>query len=151
MMTKAGRQFAIKEIIRAHPIGTQEDLRREIGKRGFRVTQATLSRDMHELGVSRVAQNGSMRYSLPATSGMTALTPLVNAEVLSIDANESLIVVHTYPGCANTVGEFIDVRRHPDIIGTVAGDNTVLVIPSSMKKTLVIKEYLKHTLIEGAA
>jgi transcriptional regulator of arginine metabolism len=150
-MTKAARQFAVKEIISSRPIGTQEELRRELGKRGFRVTQATLSRDMHDLGVSRVAQNGNLRYALPSSAGMNALTPLVNAEVLSIDANESLIVVHTYPGCANTVGEFIDVRRHPDIIGTVAGDNTVLVVPSSVKKTLMIVGYLKQTLIEGAA
>jgi transcriptional regulator of arginine metabolism len=150
-MTKAARQFAIKEIISSRAISTQEALRREIGKRGFRVTQATLSRDMHDLGVSRVSQNGTMRYSLPPAAGMTALNSLVNAEVLSIESNESLIVVHTYPGCASTVGEFIDVRRHPDIIGTVAGDNTVLVVPSSVKKTLVIMEYLKHTLIEGAA
>jgi transcriptional regulator of arginine metabolism len=150
-MTKSARQFAIKEIIGAHPIGTQEELRREIGKRGFRVTQATLSRDMHDLGVSRVSEAGRMRYVIAPGAGMAALNTLVNAEVVSIDANDFLIVVHTFPGCANTVGEFIDVRRHPDIIGTVAGDNTVLVVPSSTKKTKQIMQYLKHTLIEGAA
>lgn len=150
-MTKAARQFAIKEIINARPIGTQKDLRREIGKRGFRVTQATLSRDMHELGVSRVSEAGIPRYTIPAAAGMTALSPLVGAEVVSIEANESLIVVHTLPGCANTVGEFIDIRRSPDIIGTVAGDNTLLVVPSSMKKTTQVMQFLKHTLIEGAA
>jgi transcriptional regulator of arginine metabolism len=150
-MTKAARQFAIKEIIGARPIGTQEELRREVSKRGFRVTQATLSRDMHELGVSRMAQDGAVRYVIAPAAGMTALTGLVNAEVVSIDANESMIVVHTFPGCANTVGEFIDVRRHPDIIGTVAGDNTVLVVPSSTKKTMQVLRFLKHSLIEGAA
>ena len=82
---------------------------------------------------------------------MHALRPIVGAEVVSIDANESLIVVHTLPGCANTVGEFIDVRRHPDIIGTVAGDNTLLVVPASTKKTTQVLQFLKHTLIEGAA
>jgi transcriptional regulator of arginine metabolism len=150
-MTKSARQFAIKEIISTRAIGTQEELRREVSKRGFRVTQATLSRDMHELGVSRAMQGGVLRYAIPPATGMTALTTLVNAEVLSIDANESLIVVHTLPGCANTVGEFIDVRRHPDIIGTVAGDNTVLVIPSATKKTTQVVQFLKNTLIEGAA
>ena len=82
---------------------------------------------------------------------MTVLTPLVGAEVVSIDANESLIVVHTLPGCANTVGEYVDVRRYRDIIGTVAGDNTLLVVPSSMKKATQVLQFLKHTLIEGAA
>jgi transcriptional regulator of arginine metabolism len=150
-MTKTARQFAIRELVGVHPIGTQEDLRRELGKRGFKVTQATLSRDMHELGVSRVSQNGTMRYVIAPGGSMPALTTLVTAEVVSIDANESLIVVHTYPGCANTVGEYIDVQKHPDIIGTVAGDNTVLVVPSSVKKTAQVMQYLKHTLIEGVA
>lgn len=150
-MTKQARQFAIKEILSARPIATQEELRREIKKRGFRVTQATLSRDMHELGVNRITQAGIQRYAIPATGGMTALRPLVGAEVVSIDANESLIVIHTLPGCANTVGEYIDVKQQPDIIGTVAGDNTLLVVPSSMKKTAQIVQFLKHTLIEGAA
>jgi transcriptional regulator of arginine metabolism len=150
-MTKAARHFAIKEAITARPIGTQEDLRREIMKRGFRVTQATLSRDMQELGISRVSHEGGPRYALSVAAEVTALRPLVGAEVVSIDANESLIVVHTLPGCANTVGEFIDVRRQPAIIGTVAGDNTLLVVPSSTKKTTEVMRYLKHILIEGAA
>jgi transcriptional regulator of arginine metabolism len=150
-MAKTARQFAIKEIISARPISTQKNLRREIGKRGFRVTQATLSRDMRELGVSRISQAGTLRYTIPAAASMTALTPLVSAEVVSIDANESIIVVHTLPGCANTVGEYVDVRRYRDIIGTVAGDNTLLVVPSSMKKTTQVLQFLKHTLIEGAA
>jgi transcriptional regulator of arginine metabolism len=150
-MTKQARQFAIKELIAARPIGSQEGLRRELGKRGFRVTQATLSRDMNDLGVSRTMQGGIPRYTIPSAAGMTALSPLVGAEVVSIDANENLIVVHTLPGCANTVGEFIDVRRHPDIIGTVAGDNTLLVVPASTKKTTHVMQFLKHTLIEGAA
>jgi transcriptional regulator of arginine metabolism len=150
-MTKNSRQFAIKEIVGARLIGTQEELRRELGKRGFRVTQATLSRDMNDLGVSRTLQEGVPRYVIPSSAGMTALRPLVEAEVVSIDANECLIVVHTLPGCANTVGEFIDVRRHPDIIGTVAGDNTLLVVPSSAKKTSHVMQFLKHTLIEGEA
>ncbi|MBP2673124.1 MAG: Arginine repressor, C-terminal domain, partial [candidate division NC10 bacterium] len=51
--------------------------------------------------------------------------------------------------CAGTVGEFIDVKPHPDILGTVAGDNTLLIVPSSVKKTLEVLRYLKHILIEG--
>ena len=65
-MTKTARQFAIKEILATRTITSQEDLRRELGKRAFRVTQATLSRDMKELGVSRIARGGMLRYSIPA-------------------------------------------------------------------------------------
>lgn len=150
-MTKTARLFAIKEILAIRTITSQEDLRRELGKRGFRVTQATLSRDMQELGVSRIAHNGGVKYTIPAASEAASLRPIVGAEVVGIDANEFLIVVHTLPGAAHTVGEYVDVQESDDILGTVAGDNTLLVIPASASKTRQVVTYLKHILIEGAA
>jgi transcriptional regulator of arginine metabolism len=104
---------------------------------------------MRDLGVGKVSSGEGIRYVLPADAEVQALRPIVGAEVVSIAANESMIVVKTLPGCAGTVGEFIDVTPHPDIIGTVAGDNTLLVVPSSVKKTAEVLGYLKHTLIEG--
>src|SRR5512135_1032618 len=148
-MTKNERQFAIKEIISTVPIASQNDLLRELRRRGVRVTQATLSRDMKKLGISRTAVSGKARYALQPASEVQILRPLVGAEILSIDANESLIVIHTLPACANTVAEFLDVQRNPDIIGTVAGDNTLMVIPRSMRKTRDVMHFLKHKLIEG--
>lgn len=149
-MTKTARQFAIKEILATRTITSQEDLRRELGKRAFRVTQATLSRDMQELGVSRIARNGGVKYTIPAASEASSLRPIVGAEVVGMDANEFLIVVHTLPGAAHTVGEYVDVQESDDILGTVAGDNTLLVIPASAAKTRQVMTYLKHILIEGA-
>ncbi len=148
-MTKQARLFAIREIIATKQIGSQDLLRRELKKRGCSVTQATLSRDMKELGVSRIVSAAGGHYAMQAPVEVQALRPLVNAEVLSIDANEGVIVVHTLPGCANTVGEFIDVQKHPDVIGTVAGDNTLLIIPSSQRKTRQVLQFLKNKLIEG--
>lgn len=148
-MTKHVRHFAIKELIAAGAIASQDELRRGLRKRGCAVTQATLSRDMKELGIVWIPSADGGRYALQPEGEMRALRPLVNAEVLGIDANESMIVVHTLPGCANTVGEFIDVQKHPDVIGTVAGDNTLLIIPRSRRRTNQIVHYLKHKLIEG--
>jgi transcriptional regulator of arginine metabolism len=148
-MTKHERHFAIKEIIGTSPIPSQEELRRHLIRRGCRVTQATLSRDMKDLGVAWVAGANGGQYVLQPEGEVRALRPLVGAEVVSIQSNEAMIVVRTLPGCANTVGEFLDVLRHPDIIGTVAGDNTVLVIPKSQKKTAQVEQLLKHKLIEG--
>ena len=148
-MRKTERHYAIKEIIGARPIASQEDLRRELGKRGFRVTQATLSRDMNDLGINRVASGGMVRYELLPAAQPKMLQPLVNVEVLSIDASEAVIVIRTLPGCANTVAEFIDGQRNPDIIGTVAGDNTIMVIPQSQRKTRSVVLYLKNKLIQG--
>lgn len=150
-MTKPGRQFLIREIITTRTVRNQEELRRELLRRGHRVTQATLSRDLRELGVSRTTTGDGIRYTMPPEAEVAILRPLVGAEVLSIQANESLIVIHTLPGCAGTVGEFIDVEAHPEIIGTVAGDNTVLVIPRSQKRTQDLLDHLRTKLIEGAS
>ncbi len=149
-MNKHARQFAIKDLISTLPIASQDELRHKLRKQGFSVTQATLSRDMRELGVSRVAAAGGTRYAFQGTgSEAQILRPLVGAEVLSIDANESVIVVRTLPGCASTVGEFVDVQGNRDIIGTVAGDNTLLVIPQSGRKTSRVVQFLKQKLTEG--
>ena len=147
-MTKQERLFAIKEIITTATIASQNDLLRELRRKGVRVTQATLSRDMKKLGISRSAISGKMRYSLQPASEVQLLRPLVGAEVLSIEANENLIVVHTLPGCANTVGEYLDMQKNADIIGTVAGDNTLMVIPRSQKRTQDVMHFLKRKLIE---
>jgi transcriptional regulator of arginine metabolism len=148
-MRKQERQFAIKEIISTKSIASQGDLSRELRRKGVAVTQATLSRDLRELGVSRVAATGRPRYALEAPSEVQILRPLVGAEVLSIDANESMIVIRTLPACANTVGEFLDGLKSPEIIGTVAGDNTLLVIPRSVRKTQDVLKLLKRKLFEG--
>ncbi len=148
-MTKQERQFAIKEIIATARVASQEDLRRHLVRRGCRVTQATLSRDMKDLGVAWVVGPEGGHYSLQPAGEVQVLRPLVGAEVVAIHSNEALIVVRTLPGAASTVAEFIDVQRYGDILGTVAGDNTVLVIPRTVKKTERIEAFLKQSLIEG--
>ncbi len=150
-MDKNSRHYAIREIISARPIASQDDLRRELRRRGCVVTQATLSRDMKDLGVVRVTTDEGSRYTLQPAAGTQALRPIVGAEVLAIAANESMIVVRTLPGCANTVGEFIDMQKHEAILGTVAGDNTLLVIPASHRLTKNVVEFLKNKLIRGRA
>jgi transcriptional regulator of arginine metabolism len=146
---KQERQFAIREIISTQAVSNQEDLRRELRRRGFRMTQATLSRDLKDLGVSRAVSALGARYVLRSEAEIQILRPLVGAEVLSIKANEALIVVRTLPGCASVVGEFVDAQSYNEILGTIAGDNTLLVIPSSRKVTAKLLSDLRHKLIEG--
>lgn len=148
-MDKNVRQYTIKEVINTLPIANQDELRIELRKRGFKVTQATLSRDLNEIGVGRMATSDGARYVLQPEAEVRILRPLVGAEVVSINANESMIVVRTLPGCANVVGEFLDAQKNPDIIGTLAGDNTLVVIPQSQKKTKHLLTFLKEKLIEG--
>jgi len=148
-MDKQARHYTIREIISAKLIARQDDLRRELRRRGCAVTQATLSRDMKDLGVVRVTTDEGSRYTLQPAAGTQALRPIVGAEVLTIGANENMIVVRTLPGCASTVGEFIDMQKHEEILGTVAGDNTLLVIPVSHRHTKNVVELLKDKLIRG--
>jgi transcriptional regulator of arginine metabolism len=106
---------------------------------------------MHDLRVSRVAAGGKATYAIPQEQESEALAPLVGAEVLSIDASESLIVVHTRPACANLVGEYIDLQRFTDILGTVAGDNTLLVIPRSINRTRHVVEFIRNLFSKGTS
>lgn len=148
-MAKQTRHYAIKELIAEGAIASQDELRLKLKKRGIDVTQATLSRDLRDMGVSWLGGEGGGRYVLQPVSEATLLRPIVGAEILSIAANEGTVVIKTLPGCANAVGEFIDIQRNPDIIGTLAGDNTLLVIPQSQKKTSRVVQFLKDKLIEG--
>jgi transcriptional regulator of arginine metabolism len=149
-MDKHVRQFTIKEVIDSMPVTSQDELRVALKKRGMSVTQATLSRDLKELGVSWVSTGSGGRYVLqPQISEVAVMRPIVGPQVISIKANESMIVIHTYPGSASVVAEFIDAEAPPDIIGTIAGDNTILIIPQTHRKTKQLLQFLKDKLIEG--
>jgi transcriptional regulator of arginine metabolism len=148
-MTREARHYAIKEILGQTPIANQEDLRLHLQRKGFKVTQATLSRDMKQMGVARVVARGKTAYAMQPAGEAQMLRPIIGAEVLSMEANESLIIVRTVPGAANTVGEFIDLQDTDLIMGTVAGDNTLLIIPRSQKSIQRALKFLKNILIEG--
>jgi len=148
-MPKQSRHFAIREIISGKSVASQDELRIELKKKGFDVTQATLSRDLKDLGVGRVAFGDGMKYVLQPAAEAQILKPLVGAQVLSIKANESMVVIRTLPGSANVIGEFLDALNNDDIIGTIAGDNTLLVIPKSQRQAAHVVKFLKEKLITG--
>lgn len=118
---KARRHRAILEIIRREVISNQADLRRRLQKRGFAVTQATLSRDLRELGVGKqVTPDGHYQYAL---SGRDLGTPMFTWR-----ASGNIVVLKTETGLAPRVAYRIDALGLPEILGTVAGDDTVLVV-----------------------
>lgn len=147
-MNKTQRQFIIKEIIRDHAVANQEELVALLKKRGIIVTQATLSRDFAILGIVRIHDNGRIRYSLGTQKDEPAITPLVTHEVVGVESNESLIVVRTLPGRAGGVASYIDSMHNKLIMGTLAGDDTVLVTPVSVKKLPSLLKQLKELLFE---
>lgn len=131
---KQQRHMAIKEILGNHAIATQEELSLALKKAGFEVTQATLSRDLRELGVGRVNTPQGQRYVLQPEHEEQRLRKFLGYEIEGVRANEALIVVKTLPGRAQGVAEIIDSLHHPLVLGTLAGDNTILVTPSSVKR-----------------
>lgn len=139
-MNKQSRQAAIKQIITHQVVASQEELCQALRKAGFDVAQATLSRDMKELGIARVNTAEGVRYIPHVESEERRLTSFVGYEIESVDANESLIVVKTLPGRAQGVAEIIDSMHHPAILGTLAGDNTIFVTPASVSR---IEEVLR--------
>ncbi len=130
MTTADRRRDAVARIIRTRRIGTQEELLAAVEEAGFRATQATLSRDLARLGARRVSRpEGGTVYELDGAAernGLGALRGLVQG----ITANGSLVVVRTHPGSAPAIARAIDLGDVPEVLGTIAGDDTIFVAPA---------------------
>ena len=113
------------------------------------MTQATLSRDFAELGVVRVFTDGGIRYILNAEESGKQIAKLIGFEILSVQHNESMIVMRTLAGRAQGVAHFIDRLNKEEIIGTVAGDDTVLVIPNKVVSMQIIIDFIKKLMTES--
>ena len=129
---KSRRLSAIREVVERESVHSQEELRRLLAGRGFEVTQATLSRDIKELGLVKRAADGAYQ-SAGADGGTSAAAVVTLARALSefllgIESSQQLLVVKTGPGQAQLLGVSIDRARLPDVLGTIAGDDTILVI-----------------------
>jgi transcriptional regulator of arginine metabolism len=147
-MEKQKRQLAIKQIITHQAISNQEELCKALKKAGFDVTQATLSRDMKELGIARVSTPEGVRYELRPELEERRLQSFIGYEVERIDANEVFVVIKTLPGRAQGVAEIIDRLHHPLILGTIAGDNTIFVTPVSIKNIKHVHRFLSDLMMK---
>ena len=147
-MNKHHRQIAIQEIITSRSIANQEELAEFLRKRGIEVTQATLSRDLAEMNVMRIRSGDIFRYAMRTDETEQSIKALVWKEMLGCEANETAIVIRTLPGRASGVAMFIDSLRHPSVLGTIAGDDTVLVLPVSIKKIQTTIRFVRDLLTE---
>jgi transcriptional regulator of arginine metabolism len=141
---KSYRQSAILEIVAGEPITSQESLRRRLRTRGFDATQATISRDIKELALVKRAADGA--YQRPGAAdgrpaGDTALRRVVGAFLRRVERVQQLVVLRTDPGQAQMLGIAIDRAELPQVAGTIAGDDTLLVIcrDGPRAKTIVRK------------
>ena len=118
---KQQRQFKIKEIITTERISSQEDLLDRLTAQGYDTTQATLSRDLHEIGIIRVPDEEGFRYIFHKEENPQAVRELISMEIINVLANESIVIVKTMPGRAQGVAIFLDRLKNTHIIGTIAG------------------------------
>ncbi len=143
MAKKKERQFAIKQIVQEERISNQSDLLSRLQSRGYSTTQATLSRDLHELGIIRVPTPEGYRYVISEQEGSHSFVKLVGMEILGIYHNEHVVVIRTITGRAKGVALFVDQIKHRHILATVAGENSIIVIPDSVENIPKIKEDLE--------
>lgn len=130
--TKAERHSAILELVNRGSVHTQQEIAAALARKGMRATQATISRDIQELGLVR------------SGSGYRNSSPLVRELVLSVEVIEPVAVVKTPPGTANLVARRIDEAALPEIAGTVAGDDTIIVVLRKRSASRVLKELLAN-------
>ena len=128
---KGKRQNKIIEIISKNDVETQDDLVRMLNKAGFQVTQATISRDIKELHlIKNQTESGAYKYTVNETkekSDMNVLMRIFKDTVLSIEAAGNIVVIKTLTGSANAAAEVVDGLHIPEIVGSIAGDNTIFI------------------------
>ena len=138
---KFQRQSKILELIEKEKIDTQEELSRRLKEWGFSTTQATISRDIKELRLVKVmTPDGTYKYTAASTenevSMMGRIRNIFKECVVNINCAENLVVIKTLPGLGSAAGYAVDAIHHPDVIGSIAGDDTVFVVIASKEKAV---------------
>jgi transcriptional regulator of arginine metabolism len=143
-MSKSFRQGQIVKLIRTKSISTQDDLARELKKLGITATQVTLSRDIHELGLAKTPEG---YQQIARSEAGPTLATLAAEFLLDVRLAQHLIVLKTSPGHANSVAVALDDEEWPEVVGTLAGDDTIMVIaPDNATAEAVRAKFL--TMIE---
>lgn len=143
------RQQKILELIKKYDIDTQETLIKRLADEGFIVTQTTASRDIRQLNlVKGISANGTYKYVAPG--GVVTVerkTPVINSaiteSVTRVEAAGHLVVVRTYAGMANAIAVCVDSLQHDDIVGSVAGDDTMLLVVKTSEGAKLLESELR--------
>lgn len=147
--TRARRLRTLADLLRGGTLASQEEATAKLKAAGFTVTQATVSRDLEQLGAVKLKRGGVLSYSLPDQLGAAdwstgRLERLMSEWVLSIEAAGQLLVVKTPPGSAHLVASALDLAQLPEIAGTVSGDDTMFVaIRDGVDVNAILKRFLR--------
>jgi len=127
-MSKLARHSAIRDLVNSQDVVSQEELRRRLFRRGHRVTQATLSRDIHELRLVKTSDGYKFPQSEVPDAFLPSVERLIREFVYEVRAAQNLVVVKTSAGSAQPVSAAIDAEEWEEVVGTIGGDDTILVI-----------------------
>ena len=154
MSDKSERQNGIREIVSHRDVANQEELRRHLARRGWAVTQSTLSRDLHELRLARIPDgSGKARYAFSEGSPeehAPQLEALLPQLLVGVNAVQVMIVVRTLSSGAQPVAAALDSAGWPEVLGTLAGDDTVLIVCRSVPGRDRIVKRLRNYLPAGS-
>ena len=147
---KVARHEKIKELIQQYDIDTQEELASRLNEAGFKVTQATVSRDIRALKMMKVTgKDGKSRYvilqELPTELG-EKYTRVLHDALLTIDQGQNILVIRTGPGMAMGVAAALDALNWEEILGSIAGDDTVMCVARTLEEASSVAERLKSIL-----
>ena len=150
MKNKIDRISAIRDIVQNQSIGSQDELLSQLQRKGYDVTQATLSRDLKQMQVAKIAtRDGGYVYVMPDVAasikgGLSShfIPPYTMQGIVSIECSSVLIVIKTKPGYASSIAYDIDLAELKEVMGTIAGDDTILVIPRAGYTTTQVAESL---------
>lgn len=143
MYTKKQRHAKILELIKTEPIERQEDIAKKLNDMGYMVTQATVSRDIRDLNLIKQSVGGVIKYVLPeevTTDNTVKLIDIFGNSVVSVERAENLLVVKTLSGTAHAAASAIDAMSNTMILGTIAGDDTILVIVKNAEQAETVKK-----------
>lgn len=143
MYTKKQRHAKILELIKTEAIERQEDIAKKLNDMGYMVTQATVSRDIRDLNLIKQSVAGVIKYVLPeevTTDNTVKLIDIFGNSVVSVESAENLLVVKTLSGTAHAAASAIDAMSNPMVLGTIAGDDTILVIVKNCEQAEIVKK-----------
>lgn len=145
---KSERQNRILELISKYEIETQEEMMERLRAEGYRVTQATVSRDLKELKLSKVlTAHGNYRYCVNhgrAHAGTVKLNSAMVDSIISVDYSLNNVVIKTYPGLAQAVASAVDALNMHKILGCVAGDDTIIIVTRDEESSAQISEKIRE-------
>jgi transcriptional regulator of arginine metabolism len=153
LFMKVRRQSVILDVVGREPVRSQEQLRRRVRAEGFAVTQATLSRDIRELGLVKGGADGAYQAPAVAASNGHGARPLLHralAEYMTrVDRVQQLVLLRTGPGQAQLLGVAIDGAKLPEVVGTLAGDDTILVIAADARRAKALVRRFETLSVAG--